>query len=220
MKNDDNTTGLNMQAFDFEECAVRTLIRGDEPWFVAADVARVLGIQNIRQNLARLDADEKADVSLTYSSSNGVQQSRNTTIINESGLYTLILRCDDAIKAGTTAHRFRKWVTAEVLPSLRKQGAYSLAQQAEQDAAAERLESVRHEVVCGVRDVVDMARYAAEHGALGGRMPMNRVRAVQTLGRLRVDALKLLWEVESGGARGQLSKTLSSTELEDGADED
>lgn len=208
MNTNEQPTGLSIQAFDFEDCAVRTLLRDDQPWFVAVDVCRVLDIRNSRDAVARLDADEKAAVALTDTSSNGVTQGRNTNIINESGLYTLILRCDDAIKAGTTAHRFRKWVTSEVLPALRKEGAYSLAKAAEQDERAERLESVRHEVACGLRDVADMARYASEAGALGGRLPMSRTRQLHSLGRLRLDALKLLWDLESGGTRARLSADL------------
>lgn len=193
-------SNLPIQTFDFEEAAVRTLIRDEKPWFVARDVCEVLGIKNSRDALSRLDADERNTVALT----DGNRGNPNTNIISESGLYTLILRCDDAIKPGTTAHRFRKWVTAEVLPTLRKTGAYELAKQAEHDEQAERLESVRHEVACGLRDVNDMARYAQDDGALRGRMPMSRVRAVQTLGRLRLDALRLLWEMESTGTRGRL----------------
>lgn len=187
---------LPIQIFDFEEAAVRTLIRDEQPWFVLRDVCAVLSLTNPSVVVQKLDEDERAKVNLG--------RQGDTNIISESGLYTLILRCDDAIKPGTTAHRFRKWVTAEVLPTLRKTGAYELAKQAEHDEQAERLESVRHEVACGLRDVNDMARYAQEDGALGGRMPMNRVRAVQTLGRLRLDALRLLWEMESGGTRARL----------------
>lgn len=117
----------DLQVFDFDEQAVRVIMRDGQPWFVAGDVCRVLNIANSRDAVLKLDADEKAGVGLTDTSSNGVTQGRTVTIINESGLYTLILRCDDAIKAGTVAHRFRKWVTGDVLPSLRKTGTYSVA---------------------------------------------------------------------------------------------
>ena len=197
----ERTTGLNLQAFDFEEAPVRVLMAGQIPWFVATDVARVLNIQNIRQNLNRLDADEKDTVCLTY----GNRGNPNTTIINESGLYTLILRCDDAIKPGTTAHRFRKWVTGEVLPALRKEGAYSLAKAAEQDEHAARLRRVRGEVVNGIRTVSDVIAMTMDMGVMRGRMPMSRVRVMHTLGRLRLDALRELWVMESGGTPARLS---------------
>lgn len=85
-----------------------------------------MGLTNPRQALTALDDDEKADVSLTDTSSNGVKQSRTVNIINESGLYILILRSRKATQQGTVQHKFRKWVTSEVLPSIRKTGSYSL----------------------------------------------------------------------------------------------
>lgn len=192
-------TGLSIQAFDFEEHAVRAITRGGEPWFVARDVCGVLGIKNSRDTLSRLDADEK-DVALTDT----LGGKQKTAIISEAGLYTLILRCDDAIKPGITAHRFRRWVTSEVLPALRKEGAYKMAMAVEQDARAERLDRTRCEVACGLRSINEMAEYAANRGALGGDLPMSRVRSLHSLGRLRLDALKLLWEMESTGTPARL----------------
>lgn len=107
--------------FSFDEHAVRVLTREGEPWFVLADVCSVLGVANSRDAATRLDNDEKADVGITDTSTNGVTQQRILTIVNESGLYTLILTSRKA-----EAKRFRKWVTAEVLPSIRKTGSYAL----------------------------------------------------------------------------------------------
>ncbi len=104
----------------FEAKAIRVLTDASgSPWFVGADICEALGISNSRDALSKLDPDEKG-VGLTDTL--GGQQEVGT--VNESGLYTLILRCRDATKEGTVPHRFRKWVTAEVLPSLRKTGAY------------------------------------------------------------------------------------------------
>ena len=107
--------------FDFEESPVRTLLRDNEPWFVARDVCDVLGIKNSRDAVGRLDEDEKG-VALTDTPGG----SQNVAIINEPGIYTLVLRCDDAIKIGTRAYRFRKWVTVDVLPALRREEAARL----------------------------------------------------------------------------------------------
>lgn len=104
--------------FDFEEQAVRVVLRDGDPWFVAADVCRVLEISNARDAVARLDDDEKADVGITDAS--GTQR-RKTNIISESGLYALIFTSRKA-----EARKFRKWVTAEVLPSLRATGRYDM----------------------------------------------------------------------------------------------
>lgn len=105
--------------FSFEDRDVRVLECEDSPWFVLSDVCDVLDISNSRDAAARLDDDEKAAVGITDTSSNGVTQSRQTTIINESGLYSLILT-----SRKKAAKRFKKWVTAEVLPAIRKTGGY------------------------------------------------------------------------------------------------
>ncbi|MDR5611335.1 MULTISPECIES: BRO family protein [unclassified Arsenophonus] len=112
-------TKLIVNPFAFENHQVRIVIKNNEPWFVAQDICNVLKIVNSRDALSKLDNDEK-DVGLTDTL--GGQQSMN--IISESGMCTLVLRCRDAVKQGTLPHRFRKWVTNEVLPSIRKTGKY------------------------------------------------------------------------------------------------
>jgi len=109
-----------LSVFNFDTHAVRTLTRDGEPWFAAADVCEALTIGNNRDAVARLDDDEKSDVGITDTSSNGTTQSRNVTIINESGLYSLILT-----SRKPEAKRFKKWITSEVLPSIRKTGQYA-----------------------------------------------------------------------------------------------
>lgn len=99
---------------------IRVIVIDGEPWFVAADVCAAINIVNSRDAVARLDDDEKGVGSTD--TPGGIQE---VTIISEPGLYTLILRCRDAVKPGTVAHRFRKWVTGEVLPAIRKTGRYS-----------------------------------------------------------------------------------------------
>ena len=111
-----------LSTFNFESNSIRTLAINNEPWFVAVDVCNVLNIANSRDALLKLDDDEKTTVGLTDSQAgNGAQ---SISIISESGMYTLILRCRDAVKKGSVPHRFRKWVTAEVLPAIRKTGKY------------------------------------------------------------------------------------------------
>ena len=99
---------------------VRTVIRDGEPWFVAADVCKALEIGNSRMATDRLDTDEKASVSLTAISYNGVSQQREYTIINEPGLYTLVLG-----SRKPEAKAFKRWVTHEVLPAIHKTGSYN-----------------------------------------------------------------------------------------------
>lgn len=112
-----------LSTFNFESKSIRTLAINNEPWFIAKDVCDTLKISNVSDALLKLDDDEKATIGLTDSQAgNGAQ---SISIISESGMYTLILRCRDAVKKGSVPHRFRKWVTSEVLPQIRKTGSYS-----------------------------------------------------------------------------------------------
>lgn len=110
-------------SFRFDQTDIRVVMIKDEPWFVATDVCEALQIANSRDALLKLDADEKG-VGLT-DTLGGPQK---LGVVSESGMYTLVLRCRDAVKPGTVSHRFRKWVTSEVLPSIRKNGGYATEQ--------------------------------------------------------------------------------------------
>lgn len=106
--------------FSFESsCNIRAVMVDGNPWFVAADVCSAVGIKHSASAMRALDNDEKGVHSMHTP---GGQQ--DFTIINESGLYTLILRCRDAVTPGTIPYRFRKWVTGEVLPQIRQTGRY------------------------------------------------------------------------------------------------
>ena len=96
---------------------VRSVLKDGEPWFVASDVCKALDINATATR--RLDDDEKADLRLTQVSSNGSKQRRKWIIINEPGLYSLVLG-----SRKPEASNFRRWITHEVIPSIRKHGAY------------------------------------------------------------------------------------------------
>jgi prophage antirepressor-like protein len=107
----------NIVPFNFGDNLVR--IQMDErgnPWFVAKDVCSVLEIRNVSDACSRLSEDEKG---IVQTDTLGGRQ--NMSAINESGLYTLIVRSDKE-----ESQRFRKWVTSEVLPSIRKTGRYEV----------------------------------------------------------------------------------------------
>lgn len=105
----------NVELFKFEGQEVRTVLKDDEVWFVGKDVTDVLGYQNGSRDINRhVFEDDRQTISLN----DGVQ-SRQTIIINESGLYALIFG-----SRLESAQRFKHWVTSEVLPSVRKHGAY------------------------------------------------------------------------------------------------
>ena len=117
-----------LQVFNFEKRDVRVVMKGSEPWFVAKDVCEVLEIQNARDTIAKvLDDDEKGVDKID--TLGGLQE---MNIITESGLYTLIMRSNKP-----EAKRFRKWVTSEVLPALRKTGSYSVKKDPDEERKLE-----------------------------------------------------------------------------------
>lgn len=95
---------------------VRIILQDNEPWFIAKDICECLEISNSRQALSRLDTDEKADVIL-----NDGSQNRKMNIVNEYGLYNLVLS-----SRKPEAKIFKRWITHDVLPALRKTGSYSM----------------------------------------------------------------------------------------------
>lgn len=106
-----------IQTFDFDGSGIRTLTIGDEPYFVGKDVAQVLGYSNPRDAIAKhVDAEDRNTVAIRDGKGNP-----NQTVINESGLYSLILG-----SKLPEAKRFKRWVTSEVLPSLRRNGMYAM----------------------------------------------------------------------------------------------
>lgn len=114
------TTAKNLIPFTFEGTEVRVLEQSGEPWWVLADVCKVLEIANAGNASARLDADEKTTIrNMDSQAGSGAQA---YTIINESGLWSLVLT-----SRKPAAKRFKKWVTAEVLPSIRRTGGYMTA---------------------------------------------------------------------------------------------
>lgn len=94
---------------------VRILMRNNEPWFVAKDVCDCLEINNSRQALSRLDTDEKSSVILN----DGTPGNPEKSVVNEYGLYSLVMS-----SRKPEAKEFRRWITHEVLPSIRMHGAY------------------------------------------------------------------------------------------------
>lgn len=105
-----------IQLWNYEGSSVRTIQKEGEPWWVLADVCEVLELSTPSRVAERLEKDE---VSQTHTIDR-MGRTQNTTIINESGLYAVILRSDKP-----QAKPFRKWVTSEVLPAIRKTGAYA-----------------------------------------------------------------------------------------------
>ncbi len=154
---------------------VRTVLIDGEPWFVAVDVCRALEISNVSDALKRLDDDEKMTIDSTegHVGKRGGAQSMN--IVNEPGLYTLVLS-----SRKPEAKAFKRWITHEVIPSIRKTGAYSatlspaellvrqaqlLLEQERRLAAVEnRMKTVEARLETRLEDVFSIAGYASIRG--------------------------------------------------------
>ncbi|MFW1829087.1 Bro-N domain-containing protein [Acinetobacter sp. ULE_I092] len=115
----------NLSVFNFNQNEVRTIVRdGGDIWFVASDVCKALEISNTTDVLRRLDADEVALVSIEGRTPTGGIVETPTNIVNESGLYSLVLG-----SRKPEAKSFKKWITSVVLPSIRKNGGYIAGQE-------------------------------------------------------------------------------------------
>lgn len=122
---------LTPSVFSFTTGAVRVVLRDDAPWFVAADVCAALSIENNRDAMSRLDDDEKGVGSIDTPGGSQVM-----TIVSESGLYSLVLG-----SRKPEAKPFKKWVTSEVLPAIRKSGRYEVGDQLPAVVRSPRLEA-------------------------------------------------------------------------------
>ena len=134
-----------------EGASVRMQMIKDEPWFAAKDVCELLGLDNSRQAVSRLDDDEKGVIN-----SDTLGGKQELTFVNESGMYALIFQ-----SRKPQARAFRKWVTGEVLPSLRKYGYYVAPGAQLTDEQREELERVmmgRMRRYLSRRDYIQVAR--------------------------------------------------------------
>lgn len=120
-----------VQLFNFESHEVRSLLLNNEPWFVGKDVAEALGYSKARNAIAtHIDSEDKKDAPI-QGTLGGVQE---MTVINESGLYSLVLS-----SKLPSAKKFKRWVTSEVLPALRKTGQYQVKELSGQELMAKAL---------------------------------------------------------------------------------
>ncbi len=137
---------LTTYTFAETNTTLRTVLLNGEPWFVAADACRCLGIDSPWNAYARLGADEKTNLRRAEV---GMGNGRDVVAVSESGLYKLIMRSDKP-----EARKFQDWVTREVLPSIRKDGTYAKGlrhclphcQQVRARAKSKRVDSIRDKV--------------------------------------------------------------------------
>lgn len=133
--------------WDYQNNQIRILEINKEPWWILADVCRILDLSNPSKVSQRLDDDEKANCELGLPGG-------ETNIINESGLYSVILRSDKP-----QAKQFKRWVTHEVLPSIRETGSYRTLQASvsDLDSLSRRIDVLEKEALLRRVDALEAA---------------------------------------------------------------
>lgn len=145
-----------IQSFEFEGKEIKTLKINDEHWFVGKDLATILGYSNTRDALNKhVDSEDKNTVAIRDGITRG---NPNQTIVNESGMFSLILSSNLP-----NAKKFKRWVTSEVLPTIRKNGSYQLPQTPEGQIRL-LLESSVHtdERLTNVEEDIDLLKNKSE----------------------------------------------------------
>ena len=136
-----------VQLFNFENHEVRSLLISNEPWFVGKDVADVLGYADTNQAI-RKHVDNEDRLTRRF---DGTGQSRDMTIINESGLYSLVLS-----SKLPSAKKFKRWVTSEVLPALRKTGQYQVKELSGSELMAKALIEAQNVLAAKDKQIEEM----------------------------------------------------------------
>lgn len=163
--------------FEYNRQTLRTIAdESGNPWFVLADVCAVLEIANSRDVAARLDEDEKGVGQID--TLGGIQ---NMTIISESGLYAVILRSDKP-----QAKPFRKWVTGEVLPSIRKTGSYQTGNELPSLEQGKQKLAQLKQAAAAVRAIASMDKALSAMSATG------KAKALVAAGECGVDLSELV----------------------------
>lgn len=176
---------------------VRTVMIDGEPWFVAKDVATALGYSNTRDAIAKhVDDDDKNTVVIRDGKGNP-----NQTIINESGLYSLVLS-----SKLPTAKQFKHWVTSDVLPTIRKTGKYAVPKITPNPHYRTRM------IKTAVKDAADTAAMIAD--TFGVKKPMAMTAAMQMVGKAYgVDMTPLKQFIPAEDSPSTLTPTMIAREL-------
>lgn len=140
-----------VQLFNFESHEVRSLLLNNEPWFVGKDVADVLGYSNSRKAMADHVDDEDKEVLTSRNVTLENIPNRGITVVNESGLYSLILS-----SKLPSAKKFKRWVTSEVLPALRKTGQYQVKELSGSELMAKALIEAQNVLAAKDKQIEEM----------------------------------------------------------------
>ena len=146
----------DLTIFNYEGASVRVVERNGEPWFIGKDVAEVLGYSNSKDAIsAHVDEDDKCLIQRSEITTFEIPN-RGMVLINESGLYSLILS-----SKLHTAKKFKRWVTTEVLPSIRKRGLY---------ATPTTVESILNDPDFGIRLLTELKEERKKNSALSNQI--------------------------------------------------
>lgn len=140
-----------VQLFNFENHEVRSLLINDEPYFVGKDVADVLGYSNSRKAMADHVDDEDKEVLTSRNVTLENIPNRGITVVNESGLYSLVLS-----SKLPSAKKFKRWVTSEVLPALRKTGQYQVKELSGSELMAKALIEAQNVLAAKDKQIEEM----------------------------------------------------------------
>ncbi len=209
---------------------VRVIERDGEPWFVAKDVCECLDLSNVSMAIDRLDEDEKSNISSTdirEIASNIEVSNRGINIVSESGLYSLVLG-----SRKPEAKLFKRWITHDVIPSIRKTGAYQLAPKSYAEALRALANEVEQkELAIAQRDEAIRTKYhfvegrdAEMCGRVGGLTAQNeRLReqigdATNWKQAKAIPWLRKYFDTRNNGFFAQLGKILTSLSAAMGVD--
>ena len=222
---------IDIQLFQNDQFGqVRVIERDGEPWFVASDICKCLDISNSRDAVSRLDDDEKANVGITDIRESGVDievPNRGICIISEAGLYSLVLT-----SRKPEAKLFKRWITHDVIPSIRKTGAYQLAPKSYAEALRALANEVEQkELAIAQRDEAIRTKYhfvegrdAQMCGRVGGLTAQNeRLReqigdATNWKQAKAIPWLRKYFDTRNNGFFAQLGKILTSLSAAMGVD--
>lgn len=162
------------QVFNYDASNVRVITKDGEPWFVLKDVCEILGLRapDVKQRLAD-------DVVSTHTVSDSLGRANTATIINEDGLYDVILE-----SRKPEARSFRKWITSEVVPSIRKTGSYGVNQLPQNyvEALEALVESVKVNQVLEEKAQLNAPKVALYDTAMSAKNNMTMMHVAKTLG--------------------------------------
>ena len=177
-------TKNKISSWSYDDQLIRSLVHNGEPWFVGRDIAKALGYEKPENALAAHVFDE--DKTTTLIQGSGSNYKSNTTIINESGLYSLIFG-----SKLETARQFKRWVTNEVLPAIRKTGSYT-----KQTNEAERAQRYLHQTNANTQGL------HAESGIIGQQIRLlDRVERLADRGLIKKESFLSVVEAFNARAR-------------------